>query len=82
VETKKTNADREEVQRWIREQMKQGQLPTQPEHELVLIPKAKSGKRQNQEWLQARGPTVLTTLTTEREAADVQDDDFFGEDTI
>jgi len=75
METKKTNAERQEVQTWIREQMNQGLLPMEPEHEL---PKAKSGKRQNnQKWSQTRGPS-----TKEREMEDIQDDDFFGEDTI
>jgi len=77
AETKKTNAERQEVQMWIREQMNQGQLTMEPEHELASNPKAKSGKRQNnQKWSQTRGPS-----TPEGETEDIQDDDFFGEDT-
>ena len=76
AEAKKTNADREEVRAWIREQMKQGQLPTEPEHE--TLSKAKTGKTQSQKWPQVGGSATLTTRAAEVETVDA--DDFFGED--
>ncbi|KIM40370.1 hypothetical protein M413DRAFT_446558 [Hebeloma cylindrosporum] len=78
VEAKKTNADREEVRAWIREQMKQSQLPTEPEREVLSHSKAKTGKTQSQKWPQEAGSAALTTV--ELETVDVPEDDFFGED--
>lgn len=79
AEAKKTNADREKVRAWIREQMKQEQLPTEPEHEILSNSKAKTAKAQSQKWPQV-GSATLMTRAVEMETVDVQDDDFFGED--
>jgi len=79
AEAKKTNADREEVRAWIREQMKHGQLPTEPEHEILSNSKAKTGKAHSQKWPQVGGSATMIRAV-EMETLDVQDDDFFGED--
>jgi hypothetical protein len=80
AEAKKTNADREKVRAWIREQMKDGQLPTEPEYEILSNSKAKATKTQSQKWPQVGGSATLMTRAVEMETVDVQDDDFFDED--
>jgi hypothetical protein len=80
AEAKKTNADREEVRAWIREKMKLGQLPTEPEHEILSNSKSKTGKTQSQKWPQVGGSATVITRAVEMERVDDQDDDFFGED--
>jgi len=60
--------------------MKQSQLPTEPEHEILSNPKSKT-KTQSQQWPQVGGSAALTTRVAEVMTVDVQDDDFFGEDS-
>jgi hypothetical protein len=74
AETTKTNADREEVRKWIREQMKSGDLPSEPELELS---QHGSGSARVQKWPQGAAPSAPSAGA--KQTDDVQDD-FFGED--
>ncbi|KAF9478109.1 hypothetical protein BDN70DRAFT_880368 [Pholiota conissans] len=72
-ETTKTNADREEVRKWIREQMENGDLPSEPELDLS---QHAAGARA-QKWPQGKAPAAPTVS---KMADDAQEDEFFGED--
>ncbi|KAF8911563.1 hypothetical protein CPB84DRAFT_1671941 [Gymnopilus junonius] len=74
ADTERTNKEREELRKWIREQMEQGDLPGEPELELPST----HGKSRAQKW-----PQQGTSAPAKAEAKkldDVQEDDFFGED--
>ncbi|KAF8963617.1 hypothetical protein BDZ97DRAFT_1819568 [Flammula alnicola] len=76
AEATKTNAQRDEVRKWIREQMEEGDLPAEPELELAI--QHGSGKPHAQKWPQGEAPTISTTES--KRTDETQDDDFFGED--
>ncbi|PPQ79621.1 hypothetical protein CVT25_003209 [Psilocybe cyanescens] len=76
AKTKKTDEDRAEVRRWIREQMEQGGLPGEPE--LELASQHDTGKSRAQKWPQSK--ITHTSPETSKETEEEQKDDSFGED--
>lgn len=73
AETTKTNTERDEVKKWIREQMESGDLPSEPEVELAHH----SGNSRAQKWPGGAAPST-TVVESKPDAA--EEDDFFGED--
>ncbi|KDR75590.1 hypothetical protein GALMADRAFT_248079 [Galerina marginata CBS 339.88] len=75
ADAKRTSQEREGVRKWIQEQMEHGDLPEEPELELVT--QHGSGKARAQKWPQ--GAAVITKTQPSRSAG-VQEDDFFEVD--
>ena len=75
ADTEKTNKDREELREWIREQMEKGNLSAEPERELDATP----GEPRAQNYSQKR-ITAPPTAGEKIQTADVEEDEFFGED--
>ena len=70
AEATKTNADRDEVKRWVREQMESGDLPSEPEVE------HHGGGSRAQKWPQSASAHADAEKPVD---TDAQEDDFFGD---
>ncbi|KAF4620923.1 hypothetical protein D9613_000935 [Agrocybe pediades] len=78
AEAQKTNEEREEVRKWIREQMKEGDLPNEPEQELSSQNGAKKGRAQK--WPQSGETSTNDSKSRTSKPAQVEQDDFFEDD--
>ncbi|KAH9485614.1 rRNA-processing protein EFG1 [Psilocybe cubensis] len=73
AEKKKTDKERAEVRKWIREQMEQGDLPGEPEIELG----SQHGKSRAQKWPQEKNAASAPSMSKE----EVEErDEFFDDD--
>ncbi|KAJ3495434.1 hypothetical protein NLJ89_g10623 [Agrocybe chaxingu] len=78
----KTNAEREEVKRWVREQMAKGNLPAEPEVETKSTSSLRGEKARARQWTTGKEKKGAAGKKGEQaeEEVGVEEDDFFGDD--
>ncbi|CAA7260511.1 unnamed protein product [Cyclocybe aegerita] len=78
----KTNAEREEVRRWVREQMAEGNLPAEPEVETKSTSSLRGEKAPAQQWTTGKEKMGAAGKMGEQaeEEVGVEEDAFFGDD--
>ena len=76
MDNPKTTEEREKVRQWIREQMEKGELPAEPE----LNPDSHPRTVKSRTWTKDNATHAATT-ETHTYIDDVEQDDFFGDDS-